>query len=111
MPKGAPNPAAVSSYQSYAPSRLHFSPSTRRTHKGPVSQPEELCKRVEWDVASWTLRIVVWRAELCASGVEATAAKGGGEACGGGSGEHLGRSVLVIVALREVCTLNSSSWV
>lgn len=41
---------------------------------------------------------MVWRGELGAGGVEAATAKGSREAGGGGSGEHLGRSVLVAVS-------------
>lgn len=65
-----------------------FDTDLLRTHESPVSYSEELGQRVEGDVASWTLGVVVWRAELGAGGREATAGDGlGGTDCG--AGEHL----------------------
>lgn len=49
------------------------------SHEGPVSEGEELGQWVEWDVASWTLGVVVRGAHLGTGGVEATA------------GDHRGR--------------------
>jgi len=59
-----------------------------RTHETPVSDSEEPCQWVEWNVASWALGVVVWRGQLRTGGVEAAAGHGRWEA-GGGSGEHL----------------------
>jgi hypothetical protein len=59
-----------------------------RTHEAPISQEKESCKRVEWNVVSWALWVVVGRSELCSGGMEASAAESGGQA-GCGSGEHL----------------------
>lgn len=55
------------------------------SHESPVSEGEELGQWVEWDVASWTLWVMVRRAHLRAGGVEATAGdhrgRGGGTDC------------------------------
>lgn len=83
--------------------------SSLRTHESPVSHSEEARKRVEWDVASWALWVVVWRAQLCASGVEAATAEGRWEAGGSGSGEHLERSACFWWARRVSRTLKSCS--
>lgn len=47
-----------------------------RTHEAPVSEGEILGQWVEWDVAPWTLWVVVWRSELWTSGREAATGDG-----------------------------------
>jgi len=57
-------------------------------HKTPVSEEEEPRQWVEWNVGTRALGIVIWRAEVRPSGMEATSGDQLGRAHGG-SGEHL----------------------
>jgi hypothetical protein len=52
-----------------APAKLTESDS----HECPVSDGKPFCQWVEWDVASWSFRVMVWRAQLSTGRVEATA--------------------------------------
>lgn len=89
MPKGAPKPTAVSMVShSFPTCCIYLSLSGARTHEGPVPDGEPLGKRVEGNVATGTLGVVVGRAHLARGGVEAAAGSGGREACDG-AGEHL----------------------
>ena len=91
MPNGAKKPAAVSI------SVPRVFPSLRRlclllllrTHEAPESNSEESGERVEWDVVSWALGVVVRRGELAASRGEGAAADGGRETGDGALSNHL----------------------
>ena len=89
---GAPKPTAVS-LVSQCPSISHpplaiILSLLVRTHETPIPHSKEPRQRIERDVASRALGVVVWRAELRAGGVEAAAGSNvrGAE---GRSGEHL----------------------
>jgi len=103
MPKGAPKPTATPYVSRPIQSLLYpcFSFLRPRTHETPVPQGEETGHRVEGNVATRTLGVVVGRAHLARGGVETAAGGGGREACNGAGGEHL-----------EQCQLSQSdSWV
>lgn len=93
-PNGAPKPRAIV-YVSHCV--LPLSAGIVPTHKAPVSQSKPLGQRVEWDVASWTLWVVVWGRHLGAGGRETTAGDHRGRGRRGtdsSAGKHLGsRSV------------------
>jgi hypothetical protein len=64
------------------------------THETPESESEVLGERVEWQVVSWALWVMVWGAELGAGGGEGAAS---GDLAGdwgsteSGAGKHLFR--------------------
>lgn len=74
---GAPKPVASHRISIHPPGLQLLSCS--HTHEQPVSHSEESRQRVERDVASWALWVVVWRGELRSSRVEAAL------------GDHVGR--------------------
>lgn len=88
MPNGAKKPVAKSQCQKpFQSSSSWFKP---HTHEQPVSDKEESGERVEGNVASWALGIVIGRAELRASRGKVATSDGSPETRGGGcSREHL----------------------
>jgi hypothetical protein len=55
-PNGNPNPTAAANVSS---STKTIDPWLL-THESPVSNSKELCAWVEWDVAEWAGRVMVW---------------------------------------------------
>jgi hypothetical protein len=88
MPKGAPKPTAVPMVSLLFLNLQYLSLLRAHTHESPVSHSEPLSKRVEGNVATRALGVVVRRAHLARGGVEAAAGDGGREACDG-TGKHL----------------------
>lgn len=88
MAKGAPNPATIRCpSQSWRCAVVHWVPLT---HESPVAEEEELGERVEGDVGTGTLGVVVGATELGASGGETTTGnEGGGHTGPDGGGVHL----------------------
>lgn len=76
MPNGAPIKYLVTSFRP-RPSNPKLTESN--SHEGPVSECEELRQWVEWNVASWSLGVVVWGSKIDTGGVETP------------SGDHRGR--------------------